>query len=279
MSLLAAVLLAYAAQTSTVPDTTRALDEGAEAPAAPEYMSASASPEQVESYLKDFFARFDRDRSGFIERSEGPAQISLNCCGAPRGDGDVLTGEAAWQRFLADNADDRDNRISYAEFRSARYARLLENGVPVRREDVAIVGERRSPYEAPPLGETVVRRSVEEFQHVPASPERVRAYVRQMFDVQDTDKSGFLEVAEAPAVLVTQPARLGADGKATYDPDDPAKQLEGDAARRRYIANVDKDGDGKVGFEEYAEPVMPQFLRRGIPLIPADWTAVPPNRQ
>ncbi|HEY6816919.1 MAG TPA: EF-hand domain-containing protein [Croceibacterium sp.] len=280
MSLIAAVLLAYAAQTSSVSDTPPAPEASPAASGGPEYMAASASPEQVEAYVKDSFARFDQDRSGFIERSEGPAQISLNCCGAPRGDDDVLTGEAAWQRFLSDNADNRDGRISYAEYRGARYERLLENGIPVRREEITVVGEqRRSPYEEPRAGETVVQHSVDELQHVPASPERVRAYVRQMFDVQDADGSGFIEIAEAPSRLITQQARLGADGKATYDPDDPARQLEGDAARRQYIANVDKDGDGKIGFEEFAEPVMPQFLRRGIPLIPADWAPAPPNRR
>ena len=245
-----------------------------DAPAAPKYMTASASPEQVEAYLRDFFARFDRDGSGFIEPAEGPAKITSGCCGPPArdaaGEDTVLTGEAAWRRFLADNADDGDNRVSLAEFREARFERLLENGIPVRREDVAIVGERPSPY-----GETLPARiQSEDLQHVPASPERVRAYVRSMFDAVDRDKSDFVELAEAPASLITQMARLGPDGKATYDPNDPAKELRGDEARRQYIANVDKDGDGKVSFDEYAEPVMPQFLRRGIPLIPADWTQV-----
>jgi len=278
MSLLAAAILAYAAQTSA-PEAAHPAPESPPAPGAAEYVSAIGSPEQVEDYVKTSFERFDRDRSGFIERIEGPRSISLNCCGASRADGDVLTGEAAWRRFKSDNADDGDDRISYAEYRAARFDKLLADGIPVRREDVTRIGERRSPYDPPRPGERVVKVDAEDFQHVPASPERVRAYVRQMFDGMDADHSGFLELSESPVVLITAQARLGADGKATYDPDDPPVKLEGDAARRQYIANVDKDGDGKVGFEEYAEPVMPQFLRRGIPLIPADWTRAPPGRR
>lgn len=282
MSAFAAILLAYAAQTSGVADTTESRSKVAGAADTPELLSASASPQQVEEYVKDFFARFDRDGSGFIERSEGPAQITLNCCGLPGsrtdGNGEVLTGEAAWQRFLSDNADNGDNRISFTEFRAARYERLLRDGIPVRREDVKIVGQRPPPYQDAPRGDHSVRNhSVEDLDYVAASPERVRAYVRQLFDTWDVDGSGFVELAEAPSVLITQPAKLGSDGKATLDLNDPGKRLEGDAARRRYIANADKDGDGKVSFEEFAEPVMPQFLRRGIPLIPADWKPTAPG--
>jgi DNA-binding CsgD family transcriptional regulator/Ca2+-binding EF-hand superfamily protein len=282
MGILATILLAYATQTGSVADPTRLSDEESGAPrASQQFVSASATPEQVEEYVKDTFARFDRDGSGFIERSEGPASIDLNCCGARAHDtnGDVLTGDAAWRRFVSDNADDGDNRVSFAEFRGARYERLPEDGIPVPREDVTVVGERPSPYREPQPGAAPGRASVEDFEYVQASPERVRAYVRQMFDTWDVDKSGFVELPEAPVVLITQPARLDEDGKATMDVNAPAKELQGDAARRQYIANVDKDDDGKVSFDEYAEPVMPQFLRRGIPLIPADWRPAAPSRQ
>ena len=289
MTLLATLALAYAAQIGTAapdPSPTAAASAAATQPSSandePRYMTASASPAQVEAYIKDMFARFDRDGSGFIERAESPAKITLGCCGSPArdtaGEDIALTGEAAWRRFLSDSADDGDDRVSLAEYRDARFERLLENGIPVRREDVALVGERPSPYAERQPGTAPVRIQSEDLQHVPASPERVRAYVRTMFDAMDRDKSDFVELAEAPASLITQMARLGPDGKATYDPNDPARELRGDEARRQYVANVDQDGDGKISFEEYAEPVMPQFLRRGIPLIPADWTRAPPER-
>jgi DNA-binding CsgD family transcriptional regulator/Ca2+-binding EF-hand superfamily protein len=280
MSMFAAGLIVLAAQ---APGGVAPLDTGGVAPAPPEYFSASASPEQVEVYVKDSFARFERDGSGFVERSEGPASITLGCCGAPNSEADgkrtVLTGEPAWQRFLSDNGDDGDGKVSYAEFRAARYDQLLKNGIPVRRDQVKMVGERPSPYREAKPGASPVRVSAEDLDYVKASPERVRAYVRQMFDGMDADRSGFIEAAEAPAMLITAPAKMGADGKATYDPSDPGIALKGDAARKQYIANVDKDGDGKVSFEEFAEPVMPQFLRRGIPLIPADWTPSAPGRK
>jgi DNA-binding CsgD family transcriptional regulator/Ca2+-binding EF-hand superfamily protein len=278
MGIFAAILALVASQSGTVASTAQPSPDAASAPGAPEYVAASASPEQVEAYIKDSFSRFDRDRSGFIERPEGPARVTLGCCGTP-GDDDgkatVLTGEAAWRRFLSDNGDNGDARVSYVEFRAARYERLLKNGIPVPREQVTQVGSRPSPYREPEPGAAPVRVSAEDFEYVKASPERVRFYVRQMFDSWDLNRSGFIEVAEAPAVLITAPAKMGADGKATYDPDEPGTELKGDAARRQYIANVDKDGDGKVSFDEFAAPVMPQFLRRGIPLIPADWKPNP----
>lgn len=279
MGSFAGILALVAAQSGILASTGQPSADTASAPGAPAYVAASASPEQVEFYIKDSFSRFDRDRSGFIERPEGPASITLGCCSALGDDDDgkatVLTGESAWRRFLSDNGDMGDARVSYAEFHAARYERLLRSGIPVRREQVTRVGPRQSAYREAEPGASPVRVSSEDLEYVKASPERVRAYVRQMFDSWDVNRSGFIEVAEAPAVLITAPARMGADGKATYDPDEPGTELKGDAARRQYITNVDKDGDGKVSFDEFAAPVMPQFLRRGIPLIPADWK---PNR-
>ena len=122
------------------------------------------------------------------------------------------------------------------------------------------------------------RRSITELEFVKASPERVRAYVRRMFDNWDVDRSGFVEVSEAPEYLAIGPSARLDDRPPDYDPARLTEELEGQAAQERYIANVDKDGDGKVSFEEFAKPVMPQFLERGIPLIPADWTPVSGQR-
>lgn len=125
-------------------------------------------------------------------------------------------------------------------------------------------------YDAIENGE---ERSIEELEFVKASPERVRAYVRQMFDASDKDGSGFIEVPEAPLRLATMKPRQPDEPIRIYRKEDVAEELHGPAAQRQYVANVDKDDDGRVSFEEYAEPVMPQYLERGIPLIPADWTA------
>lgn len=118
------------------------------------------------------------------------------------------------------------------------------------------------------------RRSIQDLEFVKASPERVEAYVRQMFDNWDRDGSGYVEKAEAPEWLsVPKPGRLAPGELPEYI------ELEGDAARAQYIENVDKDDDGKVSFDEYAGPVRPQFLELGIPLIPADWKGAPVGRE
>lgn len=118
------------------------------------------------------------------------------------------------------------------------------------------------------------RRSIQDLEFVKASPERVEAYVRQMFDNWDRDGSGYVEKAEAPEWLsVPKAGRLAPGELPEYI------ELEGDAARAQYIENVDKDDDGKVSYDEYAGPVRPQYLERGIPLIPADWTGAPANRK
>ena len=112
-----------------------------------------------------------------------------------------------------------------------------------------------------------VDRSLEEFAFVPASPERIEAYVRSMFDRMDSDGSGFIEQAEAPERL----AAMRQGSPRGYDPANVAEAFEGQAAQTEYISVVDKDGDGRVSYEEYATPTRPQYLARGIPLTPADW--------
>ena len=130
----------------------------------------------------------------------------------------------------------------------------------------------KNVYDAIENGED---RSIIEFEFVQASPERVRAYVRQMFDASDKDGSGFIELAEAPLRIVTMKPRQPDEPIRPFRKEEVAQEFNGAAAQRQYIATVDKDDDGRVSFDEYAEPVMPQYLERGIPLIPADWTASP----
>ena len=125
-------------------------------------------------------------------------------------------------------------------------------------------------YEAIENGE---ERSFDEFEFVKASPERVRAYVRQEFDAFDKDGSGFIEVVEAPLRLAAMKPRPAGEPIRPYRKEDVAEEWHGPAAQRQYVANLDDDDDGRVSFEEYAEQVMPHRLERGIPLIPADWSA------
>jgi Ca2+-binding EF-hand superfamily protein len=264
MSILAAILLAVALQSGGSADNSPGNDD------IPKIVLAKGTPAQVEAYVSSQFAEFDKDRSGYIEEEEGPRSIQLCCADGPR---DKLTGTAAWRHFLAENADDGDNRVSYAEFHDARYGQLLRNGIPVKREKLVVTGERPSPYGERQSGDGKVRGFLADMEFVKASPERVRAYVRQMFETMDKDGSHFIELAEAPAMLGMPKGKMSPDGTVTYDRNDPLTQLTGDEARAEYIRNVDKDGDGRVSFEEYAKPVMPQYLQRGIPLIPADWTA------
>jgi DNA-binding CsgD family transcriptional regulator len=269
MSILSAIILAVAAQSGgTVSDTAAGVEKSDNSDI-PRIVMAKASPEQVEAYVTGQFAELDKDKSGYIEQDEGPASIQLGCCA--NDPSDTLTGVAAWRHVLKDNGDDGDDRVSFAEYRNARYDRLLSGGIPVERDRVVAIGDRPSPYGEQTQGEGNARVFTADLKFVKVSEARVRAYVRTMFDDWDKDGSGFVELAEAPAQLGTPKATMAPDGTVTYDRNDPLTELTGDAARAQYIENVDRDGDGKVSFEEYAKPVMPQYLERGIPLIPADW--------
>ncbi len=269
MSILAAILLGVALQSGGSADGSAAGNVSPGNDDIPKIVLAKGTPAQVEAFVSSKFAEFDKDRSGYIEEREGPRSIQLCCANDP---GDTLTGTAAWRHFLAENADDGDSRVSYGEFRQARYDRFLRNGIPVERQKLVVTGERPSPYGEQQPGDGKMRRFLADMEFVKASPERVRAYVRQMFDNMDKDASGFIELAEAPAMLGMPKGKMAADGTVTYDRNDPLTQLTGDEARTEYIKNVDQDGDERVSFEEYAKPVTPQYLQRGIPLIPADWT-------
>lgn len=114
----------------------------------------------------------------------------------------------------------------------------------------------------------VVQVSVEQLEFVPASPERVEAFVRRNFEAWDKDGSGYVEQGEGPVGL----AELRPDSPHRVGPDTVARHYAGEEAQRQYIAFTDKDGDERVSYEEFATPVRPQYLERGIPLLPADWS-------
>jgi len=241
----------------------------------PEILMVMATPEQIEDHIAEQFAEFDADGSGFIEESEGPRSIGAACCNmAPR---DELTGQAAWQFFIDQNEDDGDNRISHAEFRNVRYDAMLKNGFAVNRADVIVIGERNPPYAANPGNGEQREFLPTDFETTPATEERARAYVRTMFDATDRDRSGFVELAEAPEMLGTPKATLRADGTLVYDRNDPLNRLSGDDARAQYMENADRDGDGRISFEEYSTPIIPHYVENGIPLVPADWTQMSPG--
>ena len=109
-----------------------------------------------------------------------------------------------------------------------------------------------------------------ELQFEPATPERAREFVRMMFDRQDKDASGYIEQEEGPKSLVivdTTPS-----GKAQpLEEGNVTERFEGDAAWERFLADNDTDGDRRVSHGEFAHAMLPQFLERGIPVLPADW--------
>lgn len=108
---------------------------------------------------------------------------------------------------------------------------------------------------------------VSDYEYVPASDDRIEAYVQQMFDRNDADGSGFLERGEMQIEVIS--TRSGAEPTVT-NPDDIVEELSGEQAEAEFFARFDSDGDGRLSPAEYAVPVQPQFLQRGIPLVPAD---------
>ncbi|TIX52167.1 LuxR C-terminal-related transcriptional regulator [Alteraurantiacibacter aquimixticola] len=109
-----------------------------------------------------------------------------------------------------------------------------------------------------------------ELQYAPATPERVREFVRGMFDRQDKDGSGYIEQEEGPESLVIVGSSETGEPLA-FEEANITERLEGEEAWARYLADSDTDGDGRVSHEEFAGIILPQFLERGIPLLPADW--------
>ena len=106
-----------------------------------------------------------------------------------------------------------------------------------------------------------------DYEYVSASQDRVEAYVQQMFDRNDKDSSGFLERGEMQIEVIS--TRSGGEPTVT-NLDDIVKEMSGDEAEAEFFARFDSDGDGRLSPEEYAVPVQPPYLQRGIPLVPAD---------
>jgi hypothetical protein len=104
------------------------------------------------------------------------------------------------------------------------------------------------------------------------SEERVQEYLERTFNQMDRNNSGFVERGEGPASFTLQPAGLG---HVNYDPDAKPQTLTGEDAWQRYLADNDKDGDGKVSYQEFQATMYPAISRHGIPLIPVDTIPLP----
>lgn len=111
--------------------------------------------------------------------------------------------------------------------------------------------------------------------NVKASPERARLYVRQLFEREDTDHSGYIERTEGPNRVAIAKPRPPGSLPLSYSQATIAKVVVGDAAWAEYLRTSDTDGDGRISFEEYAAQTVPYYEQRGIPLIPADWAQAP----
>ena len=92
-----------------------------------------------------------------------------------------------------------------------------------------------------------------------ATPEQARAFLTSSFATMDRDKSGAIELAEAPGVSV-RPLATGRD--------EPLRRMPVDQGRRMWIAQSDSDGDGKVGLTEWIARFQRAIEANGVP---ANW--------
>ncbi len=102
-----------------------------------EFTMRRVSEERVQEYLMRTFNQMDRNASGFVERGEAPGSFVLQPAGPghvnydPDAKPQTLTGEEAWQRYLADNDKDGDDKVSYEEFHSTMYPAISRYGIPL----------------------------------------------------------------------------------------------------------------------------------------------------
>lgn len=114
-------------------------------------------------------------------------------------------------------------------------------------------------------------------QMVKAPAETVRAFVNESFDIQDKNHSGYLERDEAPASFVQgtaihSPMPKPGESPPFLDDNEPVVVMKGPAAQAAYLANMDKDADGKVSRDEYQAANFPRFMGWGVP---SNWNGAP----
>ncbi len=239
-----------------------------------------ASPELLRSYVNSAFDAEDRNHSGFIERDEAPttgvAFETIVRKGAALKPSErplypdknlpvaVIGGKAGQAAWIAIFDKDGDGKASREEYMAHNYEMYLARGLP-------------SGWQAPPGPTAMVR----------ASPEIVRAFVNESFDLLDSDHSGFIERAEVRApsgdAVITASRREGEDSKAASpvaapdaDKPDAGKNVRpfvtDPVAQAAWLARLDKDGDDRVDREEYLKDVLERFLIWGVP---ANWHGAP----
>lgn len=108
--------------------------------------------------------------------------------------------------------------------------------------------------------------NVEDVKMRPATPDEIRAFVAESFDLMDKDHSGFIERGEAPAAGIgfTRPP-----GNQASAGDTRTSWITGTAGQALWISNGDKDGDGKVSKDEYIAWMYPIWSQRRE--LPAFW--------
>lgn len=150
------------------------------------------------------------------------------------------------------------DRLSSSRFKRNRAASLLGALVIIPAVTaLVILGQPATEHAAdekfePPAGESTRLGTARR-----ASPDEVRAYFNDMFDRLDRDRSGYVELAEAPRRQVIS-ARLG---------DGTMRQLL--LAQAEWFALGDGDQDGKVNRTEYFARLLPPV--QAILGVPASW--------
>lgn len=92
--------------------------------------------------------------------------------------------------------------------------------------------------------------------HQGATPEQATAFLVSSFEIMDSDHSGYIEPVEAPGVSVRDSS------------DTVPRRVPGRQGAAMWIANYDRDGDGKVSKVEFIARMLPGVEAKGVP---ANW--------
>lgn len=157
------------------------------------------------------------------------------------------------------------NRPTSSRFKRSHAAALLGALVIILIVSTLVMfGQPATEHEAdekpePPAGESTHLGSARR-----ASPDEVRAYFNDMFDRLDRDRSGYVELAEAPRRQVIS-ATLG---------DGTIRQLP--LTQAEWFARGDGDQDGKVNRTEYFDRLLPPV--QAVFGVPASWRPMDSER-
>jgi DNA-binding CsgD family transcriptional regulator len=119
----------------------------------------------------------------------------------------------------------------------------------------------------PPGAPPAIHDQFEPDELVKPTPAEVGIIVRDSFANADKDRSGYIEGYESPYqgdADVMQPIfTRSEDGKAL--PTGKFRRITIEQARAEFIAESDKNGDGRIDFTEYQHAQSPKIAERGIP--------------